>query len=192
MAESAALLVDDVLPEQPMRQWVLSVPYQLRFLLAISPVIMGRVLGIVYRVIATHLIKKAGQSHKTARAGAVTLIQRLGSALNLNIHFHMVFLDGVYADRPDGSARFRCVRSPTNAKFTQPAQTIARCVGRFFVLIPLQAVVSKSSNTRLSVYGNEASRHERTWTAAVGPGWPAFNPSAHRLVGWRVRKGRRA
>jgi hypothetical protein len=31
-------------------------------------------LGIVYRVIATHLIKKAGVSRKTARTGAVTLI----------------------------------------------------------------------------------------------------------------------
>ena len=37
---------------------------------------MGRVLGIVYRVIATHLIKKAGFSRETAQAGAVTLIQR--------------------------------------------------------------------------------------------------------------------
>ena len=45
---------------------------------------MGQVLGIVYRVIATHLIKKAGQTHKTAHTGAVTLIQRFGSALNLN------------------------------------------------------------------------------------------------------------
>ena len=26
----------------------------------------------------------------------VTLIQRFGSALNLNIHFHMLFLDGGY------------------------------------------------------------------------------------------------
>ncbi|MEX5147036.1 MULTISPECIES: transposase, partial [Enterobacteriaceae] len=25
-----------------------------------------------------------------------TLIQRFGSALNLNVHFHMLFLDGVY------------------------------------------------------------------------------------------------
>jgi hypothetical protein len=46
---------------------------------------------------------------------AVTLIQRFGSALNL-IHFHMLFLDGVYVDRPDGSARFRWVRAPTTAE----------------------------------------------------------------------------
>ncbi len=40
MAESAALLVDEVLPEQPMRQWVLSFPFQLRFLFG---VVCGRV-----------------------------------------------------------------------------------------------------------------------------------------------------
>ena len=47
MAESAALLVDEVLPEQPMRQWVLSVPFPLRFLFASRPTILGQVLGIV-------------------------------------------------------------------------------------------------------------------------------------------------
>jgi hypothetical protein len=83
MAESAALLVDEVLPEQAMRQWVLSFPYQLRFLFASRPEIMGRVLGIVHRVIATHLVRKSGYTHDRARTGAVTLIQRFGSALNL-------------------------------------------------------------------------------------------------------------
>ncbi len=66
MAESAALLVDEVFPEQPVRQWVLSVPYPLRFLFASRPAIMGQVLGIVYRCIATHLIKKGGFSCTTS------------------------------------------------------------------------------------------------------------------------------
>ena len=44
---------------------------------------MGAVLGIVYRVIATHLIGKAGFGAKRAHTGAVRLIQRFGSALNL-------------------------------------------------------------------------------------------------------------
>jgi ribosomal protein S27E len=121
MAESAVPLVDEVLPEQPMRQWVLSFPFQLRFLFASRPEIMGRVLGIVYRVIATHLIKKSGRTHRTAHTGAVTLIQRFGSALNLNIHFHMLFLDGVYVDRVDESVGFRWVKAPTSAELTRLA-----------------------------------------------------------------------
>ena len=77
-----------------MRQWVLSFPFQLRFLFASRPLITGQVLGIVYRAISMHLVRKAGYSRKTARTGAVTLIQRFGrsgvpGALNLNIHFHM-------------------------------------------------------------------------------------------------------
>ena len=43
----------------------------------------------------------------------------------------MLFLDGVYVDRLDGSARFRSVRSPTSQELTQLAQTIAHRVSRF-------------------------------------------------------------
>jgi hypothetical protein len=52
------------------------------------------VLDIVYRCITMHLVKKAGGSCKTSQTGAVNLIQRFGSALNLNIDFPMLFLDG--------------------------------------------------------------------------------------------------
>ena len=45
MSESAALLVDDVLPHQPIRQWVLSFPFPLRFLLASYPELMGKGAG---------------------------------------------------------------------------------------------------------------------------------------------------
>lgn len=131
MAESAALLVDEVLPEQLIRQWVLSFPFQLRFLFASRPETMGRVLGIVYRCIATHLVKKAGFTRKTAQTGAVTLIQRFGSALNLNVHFHMLFLDGVYVEKSHGSARFRWVKAPTSGELARLAHTIAHRVGRF-------------------------------------------------------------
>ena len=47
MAEGAALLVDEVLPREPMRQWVLSVPCALRYLFATAPAVMGQVLGIL-------------------------------------------------------------------------------------------------------------------------------------------------
>ena len=76
-AESPALLADEVFPHQPVRQWVLSFPFRLRFLFVSRQLIPGRVLGIVYRVVSMHLVKKAGYSRKAARTGAVTLIQRL-------------------------------------------------------------------------------------------------------------------
>ena len=84
MVESAAHLVDHVLPEQPIRQWVLTFPYPLRFLFAARPQVLSQVLGVVYRAISTYLIKKTGFTVASgAKTGAVTLIQRFGSALNL-------------------------------------------------------------------------------------------------------------
>ena len=173
MAESAALLVDEVLPHEPIRQWVLSLPFQLRFLLASRPAITVQVLGIVYRVISTHLVKKTGYSTKTARTGAVTLIQRFDSALNLNIHFHMLFLDGMYVDRLDGSIRFRWVSSPTTQELTQLTQTIARRVGRY---LERQGLLERDAeNSYLTTDAvsedpmNQLLGHSITYRIALGP-----------------------
>ncbi|MDP7592961.1 MAG: transposase zinc-binding domain-containing protein, partial [Litorilituus sp.] len=131
MAESAALLVDDILPYEPIRQWVLSFPFQLRFLFASYPQIMGKVLGIVYRTLATHITKKAGYNKQTAKTGAVTLIQRFGSALNLNIHFHMLFLDGVYVEDNYGKTRFHQIKAPKKSELNVLAHRISQRVAGF-------------------------------------------------------------
>jgi ribosomal protein S27E len=184
MAESAALLVDEVFPEQPVRQWVLSVPYPLRFVFASRPEVMGRVLGIVYRCIATHLINKAGFSRKTVQTGAVTLIQRFGSALNLNIHFHMLFLDGVYVERPDGSLRFRWVKAPTSAELAHLTQTLARRIGRY---LERQGLLERDAeNSYLAGDELEAGPMEQllgssiTYRIAVGPLTKAARCSRYR------------
>ena len=147
MAESAALLVDEVLPHEPIRQllpWmacsramqellprVLSFPFQLRFLFASRPELMSKVLGIVYRAIASQLIKKAGLTQKTAQSGAVTLIQRFGSALNLNVHFHMLFLDGVYTKNKQGKTRFQGTIAPNQQELVKLVHTISHRVAQF-------------------------------------------------------------
>ena len=130
MAETAALLADDVFPDVPLRQWVISFPFPLRFLFAAHPQAMGKVLGIVYRAIATHLTHKAGLQLKDGTTGAVTLIQRFGSALNLNIHFHILFLDGVYVYRDNRSPRFQRVKAPAKSELEDLVQLISQRVGR--------------------------------------------------------------
>ena len=77
---------------------------------------MGKVLSIVYRAISTHLLHEAGYRRKDGATGAVTLIQRFGSALNLNIHFHILFLDGVYVYRANRPPRFQRVRAPDKSE----------------------------------------------------------------------------
>ena len=100
----------------------------LRYLFAAHPQAMGKVLGVIYRAISTHLIHKAGYRLRDNATGAVTLIQRFGSALNLNIHFHVLFLDGVYAyrDKP----RFQRVKVPDKGELEDLVQLISKRVGR--------------------------------------------------------------
>jgi ribosomal protein S27E len=130
MAETAALLVDDVLPQQPVRQWVLSLPFALRYLLATRPEVVTQVLGIVYRAISSHLIRKAGLTRASAVTGAVTLILRFGSALNLNVHFHLLVLDGVYRREGEGRLRFVPVPAPSTEELKRLVQRMAARIGR--------------------------------------------------------------
>jgi hypothetical protein len=76
---------------------------------------LSDVFGVIVRVISGYLIKKSGFTQKTGKTGAVTLIQRFGSALNLNIHFHMLFLDGSYGLDEEGDLLgFTKVSSPSS------------------------------------------------------------------------------
>ena len=68
-----------------------------------------------------------GDSCRRGRRGAVTFIQRCGDALNLNVHFHMLALDGVYAEDDNGRISFRPVAAPgdrsiTSCHDTQPSR----------------------------------------------------------------------
>src|SRR5882672_5892654 len=111
-----------------MRQWVLSVPFALRFLFASNPAAMSDALGIVYRAVAGFLIKKAGLTQRKAQCGAVTLIQRFGSALNLNVHFHMLIPDGVYVS--GNPPYLRKVSPPSVSELHGLLQKISVRIGR--------------------------------------------------------------
>ena len=80
--------------------------------------------------ISTHQIHKAGYSLKKGATGAVTLIQRFGSALNLNIHFHLLFLDGVYTYRNNRPPGFQRVKAPDKKELENLVQLISQRVGR--------------------------------------------------------------
>jgi hypothetical protein len=172
MTESAALLVDEVLPGEPLRQWVLSVPFPLRYLFATEPAAMGAVLGIVYRAIAAHLVRKARLTQATARTGAVTLIQRFGSALNLNVHFHLLVLDGVYKPTAAGP-RFLRVAPPTPAELEALLGRIVQRIARH--LEGRGVLVRDVENSYLdSAPGEDCALegllgHSITYRIAVGP-----------------------
>ncbi|MFN0185279.1 MAG: transposase [Aquabacterium sp.] len=71
-------------------------------------------LQVVHRVITRFLLGQAGLKADEAGSSAVTLIQRFGSAANLNIHLHCLVLDGVYRRGIDGTPAFVEVPGPTD------------------------------------------------------------------------------
>jgi Putative transposase len=142
MVEHAALLVDEILPQASYRQWVLSVPFQMRFLFASKPEVMRKALGIVYRTIAIHLIHTAGHTLVTAHTGAITFIQRFGSALNLNIHFHVLFLDGAYASHKANELAFKHINAPTKDQLQAVAQRISERLAKPLTVIDLHRAVA--------------------------------------------------
>ena len=114
MNDEAAHLVDSVLPEVVMRQWVLSFPYKLRYQMAHNPKLTNKILSIFIQTISSYQKKKAKQSWiKLAKPGSVTFIQRFGSALNLNVHFHTLFADGIFYKNKDGGYEFLRLAEPT-------------------------------------------------------------------------------
>jgi hypothetical protein len=64
--------------------------------------VLPEVLCVVYCTISGHLLASAGVRRAAGHTGAATLIQRFVSALNLNVHFHMIFADGVYVTEVSG------------------------------------------------------------------------------------------
>ena len=104
MAQTAAHLVERVIPWVPTRQWVVSVPMPLRYWMASSKGLTAKVHTIIRTTIAQYYVNQAvkrGIEREKAPPGSVTFIQRFGSAINLNIHFHVIVLEGVYLDRTD-------------------------------------------------------------------------------------------
>ena len=78
MAERAAHLVDHVFPVVPVRQWVLSLPHRLRYVLALDHALCRAVSGIFVRAVLRDLRRRARQAGVPGgRGGAVAIIQRL-------------------------------------------------------------------------------------------------------------------
>ncbi len=119
MNETSAHLVERVLPPVPVRQWVLSLPWHLRFALAGDPALLRQVARAFLRAVSAsyrrrgrRLLRERGEVDPGTDVahlvpGAVNFVQRFGSSLALNVHCHALFLDGVHVTRgPTGPPEF--------------------------------------------------------------------------------------
>ena len=129
MTNTAAHLVDRVLPNVPIRQWVLSLPFELRALAARRPEVVCAIDRILFREVEQHLQRSHGP--RDGRAGALTFVQRFGGSLNLHVHFHVLVLEGVFTRDGGAAPVFHPSLAPTRAELLAVLARVARSVHRW-------------------------------------------------------------
>ena len=113
MANAGAHLVDRVVPDVPLRQFVLSLPHELRMLAAFKPDVLTALSRIFADVVLTSYRKRAERyGIEGGVGGSITLVQRFGGSLNLNVHMHGCFLDGVFTRDESGRVVFHALPKP--------------------------------------------------------------------------------
>jgi len=101
MAQTAANLVDHVLPEIPYRHYILSLPPPLRFMLAYDAPACSLLLNLFLAEVFAWQKRAAKRELGLSRVadlhgGAVSVLQRAGGSLNVNLHIHSALADGVF------------------------------------------------------------------------------------------------
>jgi hypothetical protein len=127
MVATAAHLTDHVLPDLPLRQWVLAVPKRLRYFLHRDADLQGAALRLFLRAVEQCLRAHSPGSSPAARLGAVAFIHRFGSSLNAHLHFHCVVIGGVFEPAPAGGVVFRAA---TGLDANNTIATVQACVRR--------------------------------------------------------------
>jgi hypothetical protein len=135
MAQTAAHLVECVMPWVPTRQWVVSVPMPLRYWTAPARDLTAQVHTIIRTTIAQFYVNQAvtrGAERQTVPPGSVTFVQRFGGALKANLHSHVIVMEGVCLDRTDQGLKPRFVKGepPSDADVVPVVQKISRRVIR--------------------------------------------------------------
>lgn len=128
---SSAKLADSVFPKVPTRQWVMSFPFELRYKMAYDPKVTSYILRVFTNKVMCWYRKQArAKGVKKTKAGGVTVIQRAGGALNLNVHFHSIFLDGVYSKTDSGKLLFTRIQAPTTVELEKIVRSVIKSINK--------------------------------------------------------------
>ncbi len=136
MADVAVHLEESVLPEAPIRHWTCSLPWGLRALLGYDRGLCSDVVRAFATTLQQELARRAKRelglaSVADAHTGLVVAVQRTDSALRLNVHFHVIALDGVYVrDAESGALVWHELSPPTRDDVARVAARTADRVER--------------------------------------------------------------
>ncbi len=177
MADTAAHLVDRVIPQVPVRQWVLSLPIPLRYRMAYDAELTAAVLRLFIGAVFASYRRRAKKLRaiRSARCGAVTFIQRFGDALNVNVHFHTLVLDGVYTGE---QPQFTPLPPPSNEEV---ARTTAQVVRRLMRLLERRCLTPQSDPTDADPLATDEPLLAEIYAASVR-GRVATGPRAGKLL----------
>jgi hypothetical protein len=141
MAELAFHFDDHVVPLVAVRQFVLTLPIQLRFLVARDAGLLSAVRRVFLRAVSGFYRKAARNIAlcKTLRTAGLCVTQRSGSALNLNPHLHSIFVDGAYRDDDDGKPVF--VATPAIDKKSAD-RLLARIVAQLLKMLRRRGIIN--------------------------------------------------
>jgi len=117
MVDTAAHVVDRVLPAVRYRQWVQTLPIPVRLLVVRDSQLLSDVLRVFLRRVSAWYrleARRRGFRPSEVQPASVTAIQLFGGALNCSPHFHAIFADGVFHQRADGAVEFVPAVSPTD------------------------------------------------------------------------------
>jgi hypothetical protein len=132
MADTAAHLVDHVLPVAPYRLWTLSLPRSIRVRVVREPALLTKVLSIFLRTVFAYQRRRArALGIANPQTGAVSFVQLWGSVLQLTPHAHSWLPDGVFAEDGQGALRLHRLPPPSDEDVEA---LLARIVGRVFAL----------------------------------------------------------
>lgn len=129
MVDLAAQLVDRVFPASvPVRQWVLSAPWDLRVLLARDPHVLSQLLRVFHdEVERGYLARVSTDLPGTRRGAAVSMIQRFSGSLGMNVHDHSAWVDGIYVVPPgDAPPTILAAPPPTHEQIAHVAERVCR------------------------------------------------------------------
>ena len=132
MADTAAHLVDNVFPHVPVRQWVLSLPFEIRYRMSYDKQLISDVLAVFLRAVqGWYKTKSKEKGYTEVQGGSVSFVQKFGSSLNATPHYHALVLDGVYVFSDDTEQPFFFeTPSPTDEDIKTVTETTASRVLR--------------------------------------------------------------
>ena len=125
MTEVSRHLSQELFHNKPLRQWVLTFPYNLRMMIVSVPGLQSQLIRIFHRILNRHYCKLGNLGVNEGKSGIVTFIQRFGAGLNLNPHLHSIAADGVYITGKR-KGLFQFGRPPTTDKKERICRYISR------------------------------------------------------------------